>query len=305
MGIRLVSFSQLIQFANFNGSGFGSAFQAAQSQFFCSVSDALGSTEIVGNLTPNFINVFSTRPNFKGFQYGSDYSENFEPRSLIDLSVLKSRLWNSNIDPTATNDTIEGFVSGRSFWLNTTTGVLWRCLDASTGAAVWEVYYDPNAFTRLINTTDTAAVTGVATEQRVRTVLIPANTFSVGDIARIRVRARKTGVAGSGTLRIRINTNPTPATITAVPLAATYITAANNNLFWQTKREVVIKSATVTEVTNAASTANNDDAAYAQAVTNLNIDWAVDQYIHFTLQNSAVGDSSVISFTSIDKDSNI
>ena len=41
------------------------------------------------------------------------------------------------VDPTVTDDTTKGYDPG-SLWLNTTTKHLWVCIDASTGAAVWD-----------------------------------------------------------------------------------------------------------------------------------------------------------------------
>jgi len=46
------------------------------------------------------------------------------------------RAHTSSSDPTTSDDETEGFVVG-NFWLNTIDGGLFRCTDASTGAAVW------------------------------------------------------------------------------------------------------------------------------------------------------------------------
>jgi hypothetical protein len=251
------------------------------------------------------ITITGSKPDFLGQVYSADYSLNFILRSLIDLAVLKSRLWNGSSNPTVTNDSSQGFVAGRSLWLNTTTKVIWLCTDATLGAAVWEVYYNPNAIRTLIDTTDSATLTGVTTENRRKTILIPANTFTTGDIIRVRARARKTGTAGSGTMRLRINTDPAPATITTVPLVGTYGTAANSNLFWQFKRDGVIKSTTITEFAPAATGGSTDDGAYSVVVSNLNINWSVNQYLHLSLQNSSAADTTIISYLMVDKYTNI
>jgi hypothetical protein len=80
--------------------------------------------------------VESDFPTFKGIQCQSD-EQYYELSSLIKLETFKSRLWNGTTDPAVTDDSAQGFVANRSLWLNTTTGVLWRCTDATAGAAVW------------------------------------------------------------------------------------------------------------------------------------------------------------------------
>jgi hypothetical protein len=41
------------------------------------------------------------------------------------------------IDPTATDDIGDGYLAGRSTWLNTSTNTLWFCTNNTLGAAVW------------------------------------------------------------------------------------------------------------------------------------------------------------------------
>ena len=106
-------------------------------------------------------------------------------------------------------------------------------------------------------------------------------------------------------MRLRINTDPAPATITTVPLVGTYGTAANSNLFWQFKRDGVIKSTTITEFAPAATGGSTDDGAYSVVVSNLNINWAVNQYLHLSLQNSSAADTTIISYLMVDKYTNI
>jgi hypothetical protein len=40
-------------------------------------------------------------------------------------------------DPGPGDDITDGYVSGRARWFNTSTGLLWFCVDHSTGAAIW------------------------------------------------------------------------------------------------------------------------------------------------------------------------
>lgn len=59
---------------------------------------------------------------------------------LISLGVAQAR---SNVtattDPLVTNDSSQDYGAG-SIWLNTATGVEWRCVSAGVGAAVWVPY---------------------------------------------------------------------------------------------------------------------------------------------------------------------
>lgn len=45
--------------------------------------------------------------------------------------------YQATVDPTVSNDTTQGYTKG-SFWLQTTTNVLWTCFSATTGAAIWK-----------------------------------------------------------------------------------------------------------------------------------------------------------------------
>lgn len=56
------------------------------------------------------------------------------------VNQINSRLpqnnWQATVDPVASNDQTQGYVAG-SRWYNTSTGDLFICVSASTGAAVW------------------------------------------------------------------------------------------------------------------------------------------------------------------------
>jgi len=142
---------------------------------------------------------------------------------------------------------------------------------------------------RYSNTTDSAAVTGVTSVTKLRSQLIPANTFSVGDIVRIRWRDRKTGTLGNATHSIYVNTTDsvTGATLTG------FFTQTATRLTFQGKRDLVIKSSTVTEVIPVGTSSVTDDADIQTAVSNLNVDWTVDQYVIFAVNPANAGDSMI------------
>lgn len=109
-----------------------------------------------GNITvtqyPNRkqILISSNVANFKGYVYGSDFSADFVLRSLIDLAVLKKRLWTKAGAPTTTDDSTQGYVVG-SLIFDTTNSILYRCTSATTGAAVWTDRFDQFSTAVFIN----------------------------------------------------------------------------------------------------------------------------------------------------------
>jgi hypothetical protein len=130
---------------------------------------------------------------------------------------------------------------------------------------------------------------------------VPANTFAVGDIIQIRARISKVGTAGLTTLRVYINTADS-LTVPAATLISTSTSAANSQINFGIEKNSVIKSATVTQ-NNSAITSGlfQEPQTSNAALTNSNIDWTVNQYIIFAIQNGAAGDSTVLSYFQITK----
>jgi hypothetical protein len=148
------------------------------------------------------------------------------------------------------------------------------------------------------NTTDQSAVTGVTTNVKVVSQLIVANTFAVGDIIQIKVRVGKTGGAGIMTLRVYINTADSLVT-PAATLILTSATTAIGQLYNGIDRNVIIKSATITQTSQANASIQNDGVVGNAILTNSNINWTVDQYIIFAIQNGSGADSTVLSYFQI------
>lgn len=59
------------------------------------------------------------------------------------VSVLKHNL-SAGADPIGSNDNTQGYAVG-SRWINTSTGAVFMCVDASTGAAIWALLSMPTA----------------------------------------------------------------------------------------------------------------------------------------------------------------
>jgi hypothetical protein len=145
-----------------------------------------------------------------------------------------------------------------------------------------------------------AAVTGVTTNTKVVSVLIPANTITVGAIINFKCRLGKTG--GSGFMVLRIYANTADSIVTPAPTLLMSSSTNNINQTYQAiDRNAIVKSATVTQTLQSIVTSIQNDAAVAQAsLTNSNIDWTVNQYLIFAIQNGAAGDSTVISYYQIE-----
>lgn len=240
------------------------------------------------------ITLGSSDPAFIGANYIADYDSQLGLTSLINQRVMKSRIWTKAGIWDADDDSTQGFEIGSLLW-DTTNSILYRCTDNTATAAVWV-----NAIagiTTFKSTTDSAAVTGTTTVTKLRSQLIPAGTFDVGDIIRVRWRDRKTGVAGNATHSLYVHTSDT---VTGASLLG-FFTQTGTRLSFQGKRDLVIKSSTVTEVADNGTSLVTDDADIQTAFDNINVNWAVDQYIIFAVNPANAGDSMINSSYIIEK----
>lgn len=141
-----------------------------------------------------------------------------------------------------------------------------------------------------ITVSDGTGVTGTTANTLTSSVLIPANTVSVGDVIEVRARVRKTGTAGLLTVRGYFNTS---ATIGGSNVSI--VSNSNTSLFSQFKRSLPVKSSTNTESWPIGSTFS-DDSQTGTVVVSSNIDWTVDQYFIIAVQNTSALDTTRGSF---------
>lgn len=147
------------------------------------------------------------------------------------------------------------------------------------------------------STTDGTGITGVASEQISSSQLIPANTFTVGDIVRVTWRVTKTGTASSITCKLYANTAASLSGAIQLGQIVPGFTNSNSNGF---QRHLAIKASNNTQTIGNASTFT--DYNTLTAVTTANINWTVDQYIIFMCQlSSATADVVRTSFYLIEK----
>lgn len=147
---------------------------------------------------------------------------------------------------------------------------------------------------QFIRTSDGVVVTGTTVATKSTSVLIPANTVSVGDSIFVRTRCRKTGTAGTSIQFISVNT------LDAVGGNGISIASlGNTGAYAQSSRTLVVKSSTSTEVFPYNTGGFDDDASSTTAVSTYNINWAQDQYFVFSMQNLNSADSTVTSYYEI------
>ena len=138
--------------------------------------------------------------------------------------------------------------------------------------------------------TTSSALTGTTAITLLKSVLIPANTFTTGNIAVIQARAIRSTATGVGTSYIYINTSNTLSGATLVGIIGSAV------VFYGMERNLYIKSSTVSETYNSSASLNSDAASNApSANSDLNINWTVDQYIIHAFSLAAVGNSVVSS----------
>lgn len=144
--------------------------------------------------------------------------------------------------------------------------------------------------------TDGTAVTGTTTSTLTASILIPANTVSVGDVIYVKTRIRKTGVLGTVTTRMYVNTS----SAIGGSLIATSATAVLTTLMFQFTRTLAVKTATNTETMAGNLNVNADDnTGVTTAVSANNIDWTQNQYLVVAVQNGSTSDSSRSSFIQV------
>ena len=138
----------------------------------------------------------------------------------------------------------------------------------------------------------TYTITGTTSETPFTSLMIPANTFSSGDRVILDAMFLKTG-GGAGTTvsSFRISTSSSVSPITnATLMAKTPAAIAATTIYPLIRNYIKIDSPTSTIMPPASGGVYNDFSSFSSlTITNLNIDWTVDQYIYptETLGNSA------------------
>ena len=80
----------------------------------------------------------------------------------------------------------------------------------------------------------------------------------------------------------------------------TSATASIAQIYNSIDRNAIVKSTTVTQTAQANASIQLDAQIGNATLTNSNIDWTVDQFLIFAIQNGANGDSTVLSYIEIE-----
>jgi hypothetical protein len=135
--------------------------------------------------------------------------------------------------------------------------------------------------------TVSAPLTGTTAITAMKSVLIPAHTFTVGDICQIFNRALRSTATGSSINYLYINTTNSLSGATLIGLQS----AASR--FYGMERNLFIRSETVSETFDSGTSASGDIPVVSTAATSeLNIDWSVNQYIIHAFGAAATGNST-------------
>jgi hypothetical protein len=131
----------------------------------------------------------------------------------------------------------------------------------------------------------------------VSSVVVSANTFTTGDTVSFKMRIRKS--ATNGTVNYRINSNTT-LNLTGSQTVGVF-NAGATIVFGELERTLIVKGATSEVFNTSITNAQSDVTTSTSSVSSLSIDWTVDQYIMFNVNQSSASDTTNISYYSIRK----
>lgn len=139
----------------------------------------------------------------------------------------------------------------------------------------------------LIGIDNTAtALTGSATNGVLGSILIPANTMTVGTIAEIEAFLRKASPSAQPVHRLWINTANNVTGATTLGLLSGTISTLSSKM----ERSFIVTNTGLT-IFNTSQNSAIDDAQVAAAVSDIVVNWGVDQYLLHTA-NNAVGETT-------------
>jgi len=145
-----------------------------------------------------------------------------------------------------------------------------------------------NSKTKIVGFDTADALTPANTSNNViKSITIPANTFTNGNVLRLFGGGDKTGTVGTTTIKIYANT---VNNLTGSPVLIAQSVFSNTNLTFQIDRNLFVRSTTTW---GYASNVNNSMGPLASSTINSNdlaIDWTVTQYIIIAIQLNSGAD---------------
>jgi len=168
-------------------------------------------------------------------------------------------------------------------------------LSANTISATTIYANGGNVVTKISSGIDSTGNTTTGSYQLVQSVLIPANTITTGDVVLFKARYRKVGANAAANYRITVNTT---LNLTGAQIVGQF-NSGLTILYLELSRTAAVKGGT-TEVFNTSVTNVQDDVTQSTiAVTNLTIDWTINQYVMYSILNSSASDTTFVSYYSI------
>jgi hypothetical protein len=138
---------------------------------------------------------------------------------------------------------------------------------------------------KFLSTVSASTVTGTTAETLLQQLLIPANTFSVGDTIKLIIRARRQTQLATDTWKFYISN--VASTFSGKPQVGNFTIGNIVQFGFTVERHITIYNSTTTYYINSATSRytdfNNDN------LSSSNIDWTVDQYIITTVAPATVG----------------
>lgn len=190
-----------------------------------------------------------------------------------------------------------GELTGDCILMYHTTGTYWEVLNSTPfldADSSIQTQLNAKMNKPLINSTDGAIVTGTTANTLTMSLLIPANTFTVGDVPEIACRVVSSTILAQKTTRAYINTS---AAIGGSQIAN--VVLGNTIRSVDFARRLAIKSTTSTTVYGITNSNPTSDISSTVAETDSNIDWTVDQYLVVAIQLTSGSDSANGSFLKI------
>jgi hypothetical protein len=203
---------------------------------------------------------------------GSGTHNSFEARPVINQTGTATGITRGLF----INPTLTSAADFRAIEVTAGRTILQSLTATTITASTFNGYVPVRAFKSGV---DGVAVTNTVTITPTYTQLIPAGTFAAGDVGEVIFRATSPGAKTSVTnVYVYINTT---ANLTGSPIQVGIYNTTVTGRTTQIERRLAVKGATTKVINPAASLAT--DTVQSAAMSNLTIDWTIDQYIIFAI----------------------
>lgn len=142
-------------------------------------------------------------------------------------------------------------------------------------------------------TTDQSLVSLSASIVTLYSYLIPANTYAVGDVVRLRAISKKSGTTAGYITRITVGTNNNPATDAVLGITNT---STNNRLVGLLDRSFIVKDTYTEHLRNDVNVGYDFALANNLSLSQTIIDWTVDNYIILSATGNASDSAQCVYF---------